>query len=385
MLKKKMKVTSLKLIKNQEGAVLVIVMTFMALMLLSAIYLANMIKGDAELIGRVKTVEQAKYMAEAGINHALGRIKNTNFGNRTDFSNALDTGSYSVTFSESGGRYLITSVGTAGSVSRTASLEIEDLTPTALKYVTGAGNDFRTNSFIAGAEMNGDIHANNDVYLKSGFLISWLRITGDVSATGIVIEGTVHNDGSWDWWDDHVVINGNADDTATVFEGERRIVFPTFNYDKYRQEAIDSGDYYDTDQVFNGATLSPANGIVFVDGDVDFQGNNTINGGIIADDITIWGTLSQNKSGNRNVVIARDGDIGILGRLYTEEALVYADRDIRSLQVLADIEINGIILARRDIYMWNFLTLIDYDYVETYPADIGSEEDQSFGIISWNR
>ena len=179
-------------------------------------------------------------------------------------------------------------------------------------------------------------------------------------------------------------INGDNDDDAVVYENEDRVTFPTFNYDKYREAAIDSGDYYDTDQEFKDQSLSPGNGIVYVDGDVVFRGNNTINGGIIADNMLIDGNLVQKKSADRNVIISRIGDLGISGKLQTEEAVVFSGRDIISLAVGANIDINGIIMARRDIYMWNFLTYVTYAYKESYPSDIGDEDNQSFRIVSWN-
>jgi hypothetical protein len=91
------------------------------------------------------------------------------------------------------------------------------------------------------------------------------------------------------------------------------------------------------------------------------------------------------KSGYRNVIVARKKDIKVRGRLAVEEALIYAARDIIATEVYADIEVNGIIMAGRDIYLWNFLVLIDYNHLETWPLDMGQEEEgQSFGVLSWN-
>jgi len=346
-----------------------------------------MLKHNIDLVGVVKYQAQAQYVAEAGIMHALARIKNENFGSRSNFNNNLSVGSYRVTFSKIGDRYLVGSVGTVGTKSDAVSVEIEDYTPSAMYTICSAGNDLKINAFIAGAEVNGDIHANNNIDLKAAFIFSRLDITGTVSAGGLVKEGSrLHVTDGWSGglMDRNVYINGANEDNATVDEGADRKKLPSFNYQRYREEAVDSGDYYDTDQVFNGETFTPANGIVFVDGDVNMQGTCIVNGGIIANSIEIVGTLTQTKSGNRNVIISRAGDIGVRGRLNTEEAVVYAERDIRSLEIGADIEINGVMLARRDIYMWNFLTTIDYNYLSTSPADMGDKITQPFGIVSWN-
>lgn len=376
------------ILRSRRGTVLMITMAFVGLMVLSTLALSGMIKQNTELIRRVKFNAQAQYMAESGINLAFARFKNENFGSRSNFSGNLDTGSYSVTFSQTGGRFLITSVGTVGDISKTVSAEVEDRTPTAMRCICSADNDIRINSFVADADINGDIHANRDVYLKSGPLIASLTVVGTVSATGEVKEGSrVHvTDGLLGGFlDYHVYINGVNEDNAAVLEGEPRKRLPKFDYDKYREEAVDGGDYYDTGQTFNNQTLSPANGIIFVDGNASILGNCTLNGGIVADSITIFGRLTQNRAGTRNVVISRINDISILGKFETQEAVVYAGRDILSLAVGADIDINGVMLAKRDIYMWNFLTYIDYNYLETYPSDMGDADDQLFGVVSWNR
>ncbi len=375
--------------KNQRGLVLVIVMAFMALMLLSTVSLSIMIQRDIRLIRSIKEKEQARYAAEAGVAHALAAIKNEGFASRADFSDTLDTATYSVTFSETGGRHLVTSVGTVSGISKTVTAEVADNTPTALNYFSGAGNDIKINSLVANATIVGSIHANNDVYLKSGPIIAHLWVTGTVSATGIVKEGSrLHQtDGFWGaYLDTHVYINDVNKDNAVVFEGVSRITFPTFDYASYEQAAIDSGDFYSGDQVFSSETLTPGDGIVYVDGDAEFRGPCGINGGIIADNIRVIGTLSQYKAGNRNVILAKTGDVRIFGRLYTQEALVYAAQDIASLQILAEIEVNGIMLARRDITMWNFITTINYNYVYITPSDMMDENGEApFKLISWNR
>jgi len=372
--------------ERQQGMVLVLVMSFVALMTLSIVSLGIMIQRDIRLIERVKEKEQARALAEAGINHALADIKTNGFASRSDFTGTLDTGTYSVVYSTVSGRHLITSTGTVAGVSETALAEVADNTPTAMSYFSGAANDVKINSLVASAAITGDIHANNNVYLRAGPIWGWLSITGDVSATGIVKEGKKHNQGSGDWWDNHVSINGNTDDTAAVTEGADRITFPTFDYSTYKQAAIDSGDYYTGNTTFSNTTLSPGNGIVYVDGDAHFHGTCVINGGVIADAINIHNTLNQYKANNRNVVMSKVGDISVRGRLYTEEALVYAAQDITAVQVFAFLEVNGILLAGRNIDMWNVITYITYNYVPMSPEDMAGESgEELFKIVSWNK
>jgi hypothetical protein len=375
-------VTGYRLINNDKGQVLVIVMAFVALMLMSIVYLGNMMKQSVALIQRSKLNEQALYVAEAGINHALAKIRDEGFDARANFQGSLDTGAYNVTYSDLAGRYMIESVGAASGITKTISVEIDPLTPTALEFASGAGNDISIYSSVANASITGNIHANGNVFLSSWFFFTSLDITGDVSSTGIVKLGFQYK--ATDWFDIRVYINGVQGESATVTEEAKAITFPSFNYDLYRQEADDAGDYYEGDQIFDGATLSPGNGIVFIDGNVTFRGTCTLNGGIVADSITIEGTLDQNLSGERNVIIARITDINLYGHLDAEEVLMYAARDIASLKSNAEVEVNGVMLARRNINMWNYRTFIDYNYVNTYPSDMEEEpEGIPFDIVGW--
>ncbi len=386
-----------KIKKNNKGVTLLMVMSFLGLMVISTGSLVVIMQQDITMIRHIEKKAKSRLMAEAGINHALGKMINEGFnaGIATDFNETLDTGSYAVTFSEISGRHKITSIGTVEvditgtveEVTTTSVIEVSDNTPTALNYFSGAGNDLKIYSLVAGASIDGDIHANNNTYLASGPFISYLYITGQVSASGIVKEGSKHNSNSWDWLDNHVYINGDNNDSAEVFEGQPWITFPAFNYDAYKERAIDSGDYYNADHDFNSETLTPDNGIVYVDGVARIYGTCIINGGIIADRIEVRGELQQYETEhNRNVVMAKNGDVQIFGRLYTEKALVYASEDVKSLQIFARIDINGIILAAQDIDMWNFLVLINYNYEYVTPADMsGSGGGEMVEIVSWNR
>lgn len=372
-----------RLSKGRKGNVLPIVLIFIGIIAINTIALSSIMQRDVKLVQRVRNTGKARLMAEAGINDALARIVANGFASKADFTGSLDTGSYSVTFSETGGRHVVTSVGTVSGVSRTVAAEISDNTPTALNYFSGAGNDvlLKIHTNVNGT-ITGDIHANNNVYLTVQ-PHARLDINGDASATGIVQEGNQHY--SSDNKDSDLFINGLANDAATIYEGAARITFPVFDFTRYKEAAEDSGDYYDTDQIFNAATLSPANGIVYVDGDATIQGACTLNGGLIADNIFITGTLTQVKTGSRNIIAARDQDIRISGRLEVEEAIVFASQDILTHENWgAQVFVNGTMLAKRDVTMWNFRTEIDYTHVYIYPVDLAPES-SGLRLVSWNR
>lgn len=388
--------------RGKKGVVLFIALSFTALISAGTVSLIYMVSNDTMMVRRVQHKGKALLAAEAGISHALADIVQNGFsaGMSDDINGVLDEASYLVTFSETGGRFLITSTGYCRGVERVATLEVRENTPDALNYFAGAGNNVTINSLLAAAIVNGDIHANNRVVLHSGPLFASIRITGDVSASDIVREGSRHDDpGTTDWrvwlWDlldDRVFINEDNNDSAVVFEGQPNIVFPTFDFDRYRQTAIDDGSYYPADHVFISEILSPGQGIVYVEGAAIFEGVNTLNGGIIAENIEVRGKLFQNETEhNRNVIIAKSGNIDIVWKFYTERALVYAAQDIRSIAFLGffddvDIEINGLMLAGRNITFWDVATIINYNYVPVFPVDMMDENGEAmFQIVSLNK
>ena len=370
---------------DQKGVVLVVVLSFVALMVLSTVMFTGILKRDIELIGRAKLSEQAKNVAEAGVNHAIAKLIADGFDSRTNFNGSLDTGTYSVTYSSSGDRVLVASVGTVSGVSRTVSAELENRFPTALLKMFAGGNDIKARASSSDATISiiGDIHANNDVELRAVGGGGTVSITGAVSAVGIVQEGSQHD--ADDSLDDDVSINGAVNDTAIVTEGADRVKYPSFEYDTYKQEAIAAGTYYSGNTTFDGDSLS---GIIYVDGNVKITGTVNLTGGLVGDDIDIVGTLNQTKNvtGDRNFILAKDMDILINEELLVEEAIVYAKRDLRTRAAGTSVNITGIVLAERDMSFWNVQTTVTYVYKLTHPSDLaGTDEKDMIHVVSWNR
>jgi len=160
-----------------------------------------------------------------------------------------------------------------------------------------------------------------------------------------------------------------------------------------------SDDYYNGDQIFGAynttPTLDPVHGIIYVDGNVTFRGTVNLYGGIIANNITVAskltspisiGELHQLKTTptdlRRNIIISQQ-DILIGGRLYAEEALIFANRDFRVLQGVDLIDIDGTMIAGRDLNIWDFVCLVDYDHVMVVPDR--SHQDVWVQVVSWNQ
>ncbi|MDD4957587.1 MAG: hypothetical protein PHH49_08410 [Candidatus Omnitrophica bacterium] len=377
---------SLKRIRSsQSGMILALVMSFLGIMMIGVAAVTSMIQHDMRYVSTIKEIGQARYVAEAGIHHALAKLKTNGFSSRTDFSGTLSTGSYNVAYSTVGGRYMITSVGTAAGRTRTVKVEVRDKTPTALNYFSGAGNDItiKIHTWINVALITGDIHANHNVTLDSQPHSEFV-INGEVEACGTVTEGTRHDQS--DNSDTNLYINSLNNDQATVYESANLITFPDLDFTKYKQAAIDSddGSYFDSSQSLSGS-YSPANGIVYVDGDVTLSDDTVINGGLIANTISIPGgtTLTQVKTGIRNVVVAKSGNIQISGRLEAEEAVILAYQDILTHEHWgAEVVVNGCMLAKRNIQMWNTRTELDYTHIYIEPPDMTAES-SGISVVSW--
>lgn len=111
---------------NERGVVLVTALMVMALLTVGGIAALNTSDTELQISGNQRVASQAFYLAEAGVQHAVGvfkkdglaTLKTTNFSNK-----ALGGGSYSVTVTDqssgSEDKFLLTSSGTSSGVSRT--------------------------------------------------------------------------------------------------------------------------------------------------------------------------------------------------------------------------------------------------------------------------
>ncbi|UCD55106.1 MAG: pilus assembly PilX N-terminal domain-containing protein [Candidatus Omnitrophota bacterium] len=376
---------------NKKGAVFITVMVISMLMIFIAVTASNMLLQDAHMIKHLKYSTQAQYLAESGISEALVTLADNGFANRgNDFplTGSLGGGSFEVTVIESGERLLLSSVGTSGTVSRTVAMEVEDNTATSLYYMLSAGADTRARAFFLGlADFNGDVHANNNVRLRAQALAA---ITVDPCGNDTYCDGDVSAR-------NRVFLStgffANIRIAGSVLEGAAAplVTFPQFDYAYYRAEATAGGDYYSGDKTWDSESISPSNGITYVEGTATINGTCNLYGGLVADRIRIVGRLNQHKSGDKNVIIARGentvGDIEIFYRISVEEALVYAQRDFTVLGIGGRVEITGALIAFRNIAIWNSLAYVTYNHRVLSPLGLLSPEgeDEPLTIISWNR
>jgi hypothetical protein len=374
---------------NKKGAIFITVLIISMLMVFVAVTVSNMLLQDTHMIRHLKNSTDAQNLAEAGISRALAELSANGFaaiGSIFPLSDSLGNGSFTVNIAQTGGRYLMSSTGTSGNVSRIAAMEIEDNTATALRYLLTAGNDMRVRSFFLGlSDFNGDLQANHDVRLRTQALSlitvdpcgSDIYCSGDVSAGNQVSLSTGLGSS--------INIAGNVTNDAVP------VTFPQFDYALYKSEAIAGGDYYAGDKTWTGASISPSNGVVYVEGTAIINGTCDLYGGLVASRIRINGELKQHSAGNKNVVIARGdntvGDIEVFNKIDIGQAMVYVQRDFTVQGVGGTVAITGTLMVARNLIIWNSLSYVTYNHVMLTPEGLLGPSGQAgvVTIISWNR
>ena len=84
----------------------------------------TMTTGAATIQRNAKTIEQAVFLADAGMEHAMIMLKN-NPAWRTGFTNvALGAGTYSVTLVDDNADVIVTSTGTIGTLTKQLSIRV---------------------------------------------------------------------------------------------------------------------------------------------------------------------------------------------------------------------------------------------------------------------
>jgi len=376
-----------KMIKGTKGTMFIMVMVISMLMIFVAVAAANMLMQDAHLVRHIEYSTQALYLAEAGISDALAILR-ANFGAKNLSGNFpskwVDNpyGKFDVDITESDGRVLLSSTGTAGGVSRTVKLEVRNNVPSALYFMLSSGNNLNLKAHThMAAVINGNLHAN-------GIMQLYAKNDGSITTGGC---GSACCDGS--------ISHSNSQDIVIITQGSGivtlggtntkdalPVTFPQFDY-AYYESVTDDDDLYSGDTEFTGAELTPANGIVYVKGTAEFYGTCTLDGGIVADSIIVHGSLTQSKSGTRNVIISKTGDIWVKGSLQTGEALVYAQNDFWVREDGGTVNISGTLIAGRNMELWDKKTAITYNHKLVLPDGLllGGPDDEVLEIVSWNR
>lgn len=323
--------------KNSKGMIFVTVIVIAALMIFIIVAASNMILQDTHMVKRLRYSTQAQYLAEAGISDALATVATngfSEFGSGTP-SPTLGDGAYSFTvkkYTVAGEeRWFVSSQGTVSGISRTTTIEIKDVSSPTMKNALSAGTNIAIKANMGNVIITGDIHANNDLTLKEQG--GELSVVAPASAD----EGTGKATSSNNYSVDAGVFIA---DSVNSGGDKLRLSMPIFRFDLFKQVAIDEGVYYGSSQTFTDEwnLRGGSAGILYVDGDVIFNGKCRVRGGFVAKgNITLnnGNSLTQVRSpetGDRfPIFMSEQGTrMKLNGEFTTVEVnIVYATNDIQ--------------------------------------------------------
>ncbi len=319
---------------SRDGTVLIVVMLVSMIMLMAVTSMMTLAGNASFRMRRMMIDAKAMNIAEAGIADMIGRLT-TNYWHWQDNTNAAQfaDGSYVVVSQTLGdGNVIVTSTGTVDGVSRVTAIELlgtERDRNDLLFSLNGAilsGGDvrFRTAAFT----IRGNIHSNQEITSGSGadqgdFLPASNATEVVISAVGDIAPG---------WEGGNVTYSSEPDPRE----------LPEFDFDSYRQLAIEDGIYIDGDLDERHWNSAPANGIIYVNGDVVLSGNSSIHGTLVVNgNVTFQNNYSQTAFAEGMPAVLSKGsvDMSNRGRI---EGLVYAAVNV---YVNNNVDIDGGIIS----------------------------------------
>ncbi len=379
-------------LKSQQGTIFLTTMIIMFLMVLVSGSVFQLSTQHMHYISVLRKSSQAQYLAEAGLAAAVATLT-ANFSNKDNAAmfpaTNLGVGSYDVTVVQSGGRVLLKSVGTVQSVQRLASLEVEDLTPTALNQGEAAGGNILLATILGSdSDVTGNLFANQNVNLIAWFFSS-VTINGDVFAGGTVSKSTFFG-GTVTWW--------------SKTDNAGNITFPNYDFNFYKaiaqtNELANPGCCYflgNQDWTNKTSNLNTTGGVLFVEGNVTLRGTTTITGCLISTGtVRMYGTVNQSKAVNfpsYPAMMTSTNDILLLnipfissGKLFAN-GLVYAGNDFKLLGIGAQANVTGSVIAKGVLQQAQIVSDLDIVYVHQNPPGliIGGGATAPINVKSYN-
>jgi len=357
--------------QNKKGFGLIVAIFIIVILASLGIIGAAMFSMDTQVSLDTLRSMQAFYIAEAGIQDVMYRLKDDEDfrddpSGDSPITGSLAIGSYSVAVSKVDSTYTVTSTGTVGEVNRiiTQSIDVaEGGDPGFLDYVIffGGGDGTNLSRLWRDSEITGDIFINGDMYIGMNSTVEGsVTATGDITLSpfgGITItEGTFPNS---DFPEEQ------PDFDTSYYEGEIQTAASESAGDQNISGEIAGTTYVHGDVAINGnltgsgAIVATGNieidagknigdGITLISGDTLtanwrlFRGGVTIGSNCLlyaTNQVTLVGNtdIGQSGEGNGSVVLS-DGDI-FVGPSADIYGFVFGDEDVR-LGVNADIEGN---------------------------------------------
>lgn len=319
--------------RSKSGSALLVVIGFTMLLVMGGAA-ATWITGQSAFTSR-KQLEQSRALAiaEAGVADVLA-IMSTNYeaGVGVTYTNVYNGGRYVVSTSRdlTSGNVLVTSTGTYRTSSRRTRLE---LLGDIYQYWASLVEDA---AIIAGGDATletaapvivGRVHANGNIFHSTGNL----QIDGNLTAGGII------------------ELTAKAGYVAITNHPE--LVVPSyFPIENWKAAAQSGGLYYSGNQNWRNVNLTPANGIVYVDGDVEINNRSTLAGTLIATgSISINNRFDQTLTASNMPALIAGVNINLLNR-NRYDGIIWAGNNIvtRNNKI-----INGALIALNNIYLEN--------------------------------
>jgi hypothetical protein len=318
---------------RQRGSALLIVLGLLFLMGLATAMMAAVTGQSAYRVKKTLWLSSSLAIAEAGVADVID-IMNTNYlaGVGITNSQAFGGGEYTVKTERdaSTGNILISSTGTFMGETRTTCLELlgdKYAMWSALAAQCAMIADGNIIVESASPIIVGRIHANGDILSSSGAV----DIDGDLTANGII----------------QIVPKAGF----KAVPGHPKVSVPSYlPLDPWREMAQSGGLYYEGNQKWHRVTLTPANGVIYVNGDVDIMNQSILNGTLVASgSITINNQFTQTQFTPTWPTLLAGVDLNLLNRgRYVGAA--FAGNNITTLNNKV---IRGQLLAMNNIYIKN--------------------------------
>jgi hypothetical protein len=276
----------------------------------------------------------------------------------------MGTGSYIVTATARPGAIVIESTGTAGIIQQTTVLEI--LGDADNSYRTLLLGDF---AIVCGGDATidtgavtiaGNVHANGNILHTHGNT----RIDGNLTAVGIV--------------------NIPAQAGYTVLDGVALVDLPNFlPFDTWYHMATNDGTYYGSSQVFDNQNRidQPANGVVYVDGDVEIANKSSIVGTLVATgSITVNNHFDHTAYSNSWPAMMAGVNIELFNH-NDYEGIIFAGNNISTRN---NKDIKGILIALNNINVENHCVIVPPSVLCDWNPG-GEQEDIPVVVGGWVR
>jgi hypothetical protein len=374
----------MKFSSNEQGLALVVVVLLMFLMFSAALYLLDFSMTEYRMVNSQKSGLKTYYLAEAGLNEMIWRIKNNSdykegFRNDPDWTKTLTrvdpfgegAGSYTVTIRNSQkGRGEIVATGTTSISGDSAAQRVvktrifQALAPSEDGDSTSTV-DINNSALLADKEVkishsdidiNGTIHSNDTVKVN-GFGTK-VYVKEDLEAAGKFSKSFIAD----------VEVDGKISDSKDHAPPPPELDMPTVSFDKedpdsFKNKADEIYSEQEFKQLLNDSDGSvmfgdaSSSAIIYVTGDVSIRADTdlTIYGALIAE-----GRIEVGK-GSGPVKLFCKGEYTSLSinHIEGEPAGLVAKDDIKFGFCLRSSNVDGVVYAGKRVRIMNFTDSID--------------------------